>query len=136
MSRIRVSRGLFAGVGAVIVIGGVAYLNKVKNSNAADTGKVVETSGINVQANAAKPQAAGNNPTAAATCEAQEHGADRVLPGAGRGVLSQTPGDSNPGRLPPANRKRLMRAKDCRAVVKPVAAPKRVKQRGSGRRRS
>ncbi len=92
MSRNRVSRGLVAGVGAVIVIGGVAYLNKTKSTVADDKGKVAEAS----------PAAAPVAQPAAPAKPAPKNTGQIALPGSAQAMVTQTPGVISTS-VPPAS---------------------------------
>src|SRR4051812_7565201 len=94
MSRTRVSRGLIAGIGVVIVIGGVAYLNKVKDTHAAnDPKKGVEAV---AQSSGAKPQAAGGAAPAPVAPAKPKSTGQIALPGSASALVTQTPGAPAP----------------------------------------
>src|SRR3982751_1973771 len=91
MRRTRVSRGLIAGIGAVIVIGGVAYLNKVKDTHAADDPKKVVEANAAAPNASAKPQAAGGGATPAPAPAKPKNTGQIALPGSASALVTQTP---------------------------------------------
>src|SRR5690349_16201411 len=100
MSRTRMSRGLVAGVGVVIVLGAVAYLHNGSKSKAeADSKSSNPSSGTTTVA--PSKQASGGPQTSAQNAQAKP--ADKPkqtgqisLPGSAKTLVTQTPGGSTP----------------------------------------